>query len=81
MKVRVLFFAAMTDLAGVRERVLDLPEGATAGDLIALLSADLPALADRRGSLMLAVNRTYASAATVLSDGDEVALIPPVSGG
>jgi molybdopterin synthase catalytic subunit len=76
IRVRVRLFAALRERAGAGERALELPEGTTAGDAWAALGlgAEPPGLA-------LAVNRAYADRGTRLADGDELAFIPPVSGG
>ncbi len=81
MKVRVKLFAALREVVGQGEVALELPEGATAEDAFARLSAGHPGLADRRGRLSAAVNRRYATFETVLASDDEVVFIPPVSGG
>lgn len=80
MRVKVLFFAIYRDFAGADDLDLELPQGATVGQLIETvidrLGADLAA-----GNLAVAVNQEYVHEGTVLNDGDEVALIPPVAGG
>ncbi|MSO95478.1 MAG: hypothetical protein EXQ81_06760 [Thermoleophilia bacterium] len=76
MKVAVRLFAGLRELAGTRALEIELPDGATAADVWPALD-----LGDEPAGLLLAVNKSYASAATALTDGDEVALIPPVSGG
>ena len=76
MRISVRLFAGLRELAGVRERSLELPDGATVADIWALLG-----LGEEPTGLLYAVNRGYADRAAELSDGDEVALIPPVSGG
>ncbi len=76
MRVSVRLFAALREQAGARERELDLPEGATVGDVWPQL-----ALGDEPAGLLYALNREYVARSTLLRDGDEVALIPPVSGG
>ena len=76
MHVRVRLFAALRERAGGGERSVELPDGATAGDVWAAL-----ALGDEPPGVALAVNRTYVDRETALAEGDEVALIPPVSGG
>lgn len=76
VRIDVRLFAGLRERAGTGRRSLELPEGATAGDVWALLD-----LGDEPPGLAVAVNRTYADRAAVLADGDEVALIPPVSGG
>jgi molybdopterin synthase catalytic subunit len=79
--VRVRLFAIQRELAGSREVPLDLPDGATIEDAWSGVVARHPVLAPGRPSLRFARNGDYADASTVLADGDEVAFIPPVSGG
>ena len=79
--MRVRLFARLSDLAGVRETDVELGEGSTAGDAYRVLSARFPQLSGMGGSLMYAVNAEYVSDTHPLRDGDELALIPPVSGG
>jgi MoaE-MoaD fusion protein len=76
VRVAVKLFAALREQAGSRERVVELDEGA-------LVEAVWPALGlgDEPVGLVYAVNRAYVSRGTALVDGDEVAVIPPVSGG
>ena len=76
MKVRVKLFAALREQAGTRERELELADGAGVGDVWGALGLG----AEPRG-LVYAVNRSYVDRETSLRDGDEVAVIPPVSGG
>ncbi len=79
MKVKVLFFAGLRELAGKSQMSLELKEGETVALLLEKLQSDFPGLIS--GQLMLAVNAEYAPRDHKLKDGDEVALIPPVSGG
>jgi molybdopterin converting factor subunit 1 len=79
--VTVRLFARLADLAGVRETRLDIGEGLTAGDAYALLSRQYPAIGGFANCVMFARNQEYVSAETPLAPGDELALIPPVSGG
>ena len=81
MRVQVVFFGILKDLVGSSEARLELGTGATAGDLWTVLQAQTPALASFRKSVAVAVNQHYAEPATLLHEGDEVALLPPVSGG
>lgn len=81
MRVRIRLFASLRDAAGREETHLELRDGATAEDAWQALARETPALAARRPSLAVAVNREYAGFETVLKDDDEVAFIPPVSGG
>ena len=81
MRIRVRLFAIQRELAGTREVPLDLPDGATVADAWRGLVALHPGLEPGRASVRFARNGAYADEATVLNDGDEVAMIPPVSGG
>ena len=81
MRVRVLFFGMLKDLAGKSCDTLDLPEGATVRGLLARVESQIPRLKDSLASLAVAVNQQYAAPETELKADDEVALLPPVSGG
>lgn len=81
MRVSVKLFAAARELAGASEAVVEAPAGATAGDVRRSLAEQRPELAPLVARSLLAVNAEYAADATPLDAGDEVALIPPVSGG
>lgn len=81
MKATVLFFSVLRDLAGTERIEIDLPGGASLGDLVAAVAAEVAGLADWDGRLLLAVNGEYAGREVVLAEGDEVALMPPVQGG
>jgi molybdopterin converting factor subunit 1 len=77
--VRVRLFASYREAAGTARLEVPLPSGARVGDLVDLLAARLPSLRTAPG--MVAVNHSYVGADFTLHDGDEAALIPPVSGG
>jgi molybdopterin synthase catalytic subunit len=81
MRIRVRLFAIQRELAGTREVPLELPASATVEDAWAAVVGRYPVLAPGRASLRFARNGDYAEPATGLADGDEVAFIPPVSGG
>jgi len=81
VRIRIRLFAMQRETAGTREVALDLPAGGTVGDAWDGLVALHPGLAPGRASVRFARNGAYAEAATPLADGDEVAMIPPVSGG
>jgi molybdopterin converting factor small subunit len=81
MRVDVLCFGVLKDFFGGERDVVELPDAASVGDLLRQLEGR-----GRRDeavwkTLAVAVNRDYAGLTTVLKDGDEVALLPPVSGG
>jgi molybdopterin converting factor subunit 1 len=81
VEIRLLFFASCRDIAGTREMSLQLLDGSTVMDLRQVLSDRFPALRPLEGVVSIAVNAEYADNAVVLGAGDEVAVIPPVSGG
>ena len=80
MKCRIRAFGISKDIIGQRDLLLDLPHVKSAGDLKHYLYTHYPQLANLK-SLFIALNNEYAEDAAVLKDGDEIALIPPVSGG
>jgi molybdopterin converting factor subunit 1 len=81
MHVTIRYFAGHRDIIGKAEERLELPAGATIGVLWELLVGRHPRLAGYSGRLLYAVNEEYGTLATELHDGDEIAFIPPVSGG
>lgn len=81
MKVRLLLFGAAAESAGAVHEGFELPDGARAGDVAAAFRRARPEAAGALGATAVAVNRRYARADAPLAEGDEVALIPPVSGG
>jgi molybdopterin synthase catalytic subunit len=81
MQIRVLFFGQLRDLTGRHSDSLALPEGATLANLLAHYEQGIPRLKEFLPSLALSLNQEYASLDAVLRDRDEVALLPPVSGG
>ena len=81
MRVKVLFFGVLKDLVGKAEESLDLVPGTTLGSLFSRYSQSYETLNARRPSILFARNREFATADTVLNDDDEVAFLPPVSGG
>jgi molybdopterin synthase catalytic subunit/molybdopterin converting factor small subunit len=81
LRVRVRLFAIQRELAGARELALELKEGASIENAWASLVALHPRLAPGRAYVRFAKNGDYASPDTPLGDGDELAIIPPVSGG
>jgi molybdopterin synthase catalytic subunit len=81
MRVKVLFFGVLKDMVGLAEEHLDVPPGATLGSLFAGYSQRYETLRGKRPSILFARNQEFATADTVLCDNDEVAFLPPVSGG
>jgi molybdopterin synthase catalytic subunit/molybdopterin converting factor small subunit len=81
MQVRVLFFGILKDLAGRNSDLLSLPENASAADVVSHYQQRLSANAGIFSSIAISVNQEYARPEMKLHSGDEVALLPPVSGG
>ena len=81
MHVRVLFFGMLKDLVGKSEDSIDLPDGASVRDVLAHYGSRVPRFSESLSSLAVAVNQQYAGPDTALKPSDEVALLPPVSGG
>ncbi|MDO8688914.1 MAG: molybdenum cofactor biosynthesis protein MoaE [Dehalococcoidia bacterium] len=81
MKIRIKFFASLRDITRERERVADVPDGSTPASVLAVLGREFPALGGFTSTTAYAVNGAYSASDLPLRDGDEVAFIPPVSGG
>jgi len=81
MQVQVLFFGLLRDLAGSGADTLFLPEHSRVEDALAVYQERLPALRELAGSIAISVNQEYARPEDILHDKDEVAFLPPVSGG
>lgn len=81
MKIRVKLFASVRDIVGQREVLLDVPAEVTVSALPHHLASEYPKLRPLMPSVQIAVNHEYVGGERVLAEGDEVAVIPPVSGG
>ncbi|HSY93448.1 MAG TPA: MoaD/ThiS family protein, partial [Candidatus Binatus sp.] len=81
MRVRVLFFGMLKDMVGKPVDAIDLPNGSSVREVLSYYEERIPRLKDSLPSLALAVNQQYAGPDTKLNADDEVALLPPVSGG
>jgi molybdopterin converting factor subunit 1 len=79
--IRVLYFAAVREIAGTSEMTIEVPEGTTVGKLGTILEKAVAGLAGRLPTLRWARNEEFVDLDAPLSDGDVVALIPPVAGG
>lgn len=80
-RVKVLFFGRLKEVVGLAEDSIELPEGAPIEALFSRYGASHPELARFRPSLVASRNQEFASWSTPLHSGDEVAFLPPVSGG
>src|SRR5208337_3376064 len=81
MKIGVLFFGVLKDLVGRSGETVDLPEGSRVREVLFYYAREGPRFEAMVPSLAIAVNREYAGADRALREGDEVGLLPPVSGG
>jgi molybdopterin converting factor subunit 1 len=81
IRVKVLFFGRLKEIVGRAEDSVDLAEGAPIEELFARYGARHPELARFRASLVASRNQEFAAWSTPLQSGDEVAFLPPVSGG
>lgn len=81
IRVKVLFFGRLKDITGRAEDSLEIPQAASIEELFARCTAGQPELARYRSSLVASRNQEFAAWNTRLSAGDEVAFLPPVSGG
>jgi molybdopterin converting factor subunit 1 len=80
-RVKVLFFGRLKDIVGNAEDSVELPDGAPIEELFSRYGANHPELARFRTSLVASRNQEFAAWSTPLHSGDEVAFLPPVSGG
>jgi MoaE-MoaD fusion protein len=81
MRVRVLFFGVLKDIVGRSEELLEIAAGATLGDVFAVYAKRFETLRETRSSILFARNREFAKPDALVTDNDEVAFLPPVSGG
>ncbi len=81
MKVRVRLFASFREASGIREDVVEVQPGSTVGQLWETVIDAHPRLRPASHTAAFALNGTYTRAGATLSEGDEVAFLPPVSGG
>jgi len=81
IKVRVKFFASAREIVGHREVEMRIKKGTKANDLLEILIKRYPDLNDLKDQLILAVNKQTGKADKNLKDGDEIAVLPPVTGG
>jgi len=81
MKVKVLLFAQMKEDAGASQLDIELETGSTVGDVWESVLQSFPKYRGLNSSVAFAVNAEYANKTSTVNEGDEVAVIPPVSGG
>ena len=81
MQTRVLFFGKLKEITGSAEQSVELRSGATIADLFDRFTSETPALSSFRSSVVASRNQEFAPWTTILEPGDEIAFLPPVSGG
>src|SRR5215470_5875681 len=81
MRVRVLFFGILKDLVGKASESLEVREGATLADVLTHYESSVPRMRELLPTIAMSVNQHYSGPGALLGDNDEVALLPPVSGG
>ena len=81
MRIRVLFFGVIRDVVGLREDSLEVPAGGRLETVFEHYASRFPRLRDMSASVVLALNQQFSSPAAPVAEGDEVAFLPPVSGG
>lgn len=81
MRARVLFFGILKEIAGRPADEIDLPEGADINTIFSHYAGRLPRFREMAGSIVMARNQEFASGAAKVAEGDEIAFLPPVSGG
>ncbi len=81
LRIVVKFFAGHREIVGRRDEVYQLPEGSMLGDLIDLVVDRYPSLRDLMGDAAYGINQVVSESNRELKEGDEVAILPPVSGG
>jgi molybdopterin converting factor subunit 1 len=81
VEITVRFFASLRDTTATSQCTLDIPDGATVGDLVSRLLVDYPALEGHQSSWHFAVNQTHVEQDTLLYPDDRVAIFPYVAGG
>lgn len=81
MRITVRFFAILKDRAGVDSTRLELTDGSRISDAMKLLETQFASIKPQLARAAVAINRNYEKTDSILQDGDELALLPPVSGG
>jgi molybdopterin converting factor subunit 1 len=81
VRIKVLFFGPVREIVGLREDTIEMPDGARLEAILETYGNRFPRLREMAGSVGLAVNQQFSSPNTLVADGDEIAIMPPVSGG
>jgi MoaE-MoaD fusion protein len=81
VRVKVLFFGMLKDIVGRSEDLIELADGARVESVFTRYARDFPRLSDLDSSIVLACNREFCDRSAAIREGDEIAFLPPVSGG
>jgi molybdopterin synthase catalytic subunit len=81
MRVRLLLFAALREAVGKKEHLLEVPSELSLADVLRRAEAEIPEIARYRGRLLVSLNQERVPLDALVSEGDEVAFLPPMSGG
>jgi len=81
VRIRVLFFGVLRDIVGLREDSIEIPDGSRLESVFEHYAGRFPRLREMSASLVLALNQSFSESGAAVSEGDEVAFLPPVSGG
>lgn len=81
MRIRVLFFGIVREIVGLPEDQIDIPDGARLDSIFELYGNRFPPLRDISNNIVMALNQQFTDRSAIAKDGDEIALLPPVSGG
>jgi sulfur-carrier protein len=81
MSIRVLFFASLADITGMRETTVEAVSVLDVASVFDRFAKEFPLLENYRSSVLFALNSEFARPGSPMRDGDELALFPPVSGG
>ncbi len=80
-RIKVLLFATLRDRAGSKSLELEIPDGTTVQGLKEQIAHQYPTLSEAMKTVLISINREYAFDESIVADGAEVAMFPPVSGG
>lgn len=81
MKIKLKFFAQLREVIHCEEAEIEIKEGGSVGDLVLILGEHFPNIREHLKTVSFGVNNEYASKDTILHEGNEVALLPPICGG